>query len=200
MNACRRARTDKFCDSCRRGVKVPAEHVRALSPAEKDRLKNWPSEGFWNALPPPAEGRVRIINNTAGCSGPWLVLYKEHVPPTLEWDPMPPNWVSEDGLVELVVAKGTLVPSSELTAWRPPPRPLDASDEEFITKAAHQPARAVKRRAPPPTELAAPAAAPVSAELGQPLPSPKRQTLIPQYPGCVMTSTHDAQPRCYTWL
>jgi len=111
---------NKFCPSCRQGLAVPAIHVRALTTALHEELQNRPSEGFWNEMRTPFAGSVRVVNNTAGCSGPWLAIYKHSQPPELEWAEMPPAWIDEDGMINLIVAKGTLVPTSELSSWRAP--------------------------------------------------------------------------------
>ena len=64
---------------------VPLSRVRALSAELAACFVNKRSEGFWNHA--PAEmggGQYRIINNTAGCIGPWLAVFREQ-PPQLAW-------------------------------------------------------------------------------------------------------------------
>jgi hypothetical protein len=42
-------------------------------------------QGFWNHAPASmGGGQYRILNNTAGCIGPWLALFREQ-PPHLHW-------------------------------------------------------------------------------------------------------------------
>mgnify|MGYP006155982707 CR=1 FL=1 len=43
--------------------------------------------------------------------------------PEIGWEPLPLEWVESDGIVRLMVAKGTLVPLSEIYATRAHPRP-----------------------------------------------------------------------------
>jgi hypothetical protein len=93
---------------------VPVKHLRALAPKHHDMLANKPSEGFWNSGSLAHGGQARVINNTAGCTGPWLAIFMDEEIPTLDWEPMPSTWVA-NGLVRLVVAKGTLIPSWEYT-------------------------------------------------------------------------------------
>ena len=52
------------------------------------------------------------------CAGS-AVSRRRELPPELPWEAMPDEWVS-DGVVRLAVAKGTLVPASELHAGRKP--------------------------------------------------------------------------------
>jgi len=141
---------NKFCFQCRQGLFVPVEYVRALTPALRDAVHNRPSEGFWNEMNgAPFDGLVRIINNTAGCSGPWLVVYKEKHPPShVEWGEIPSTWVDEHGIVALIVAKGTLVPLKELTSWRPPKSgvlSLEGSPPQLVPSAKRVPAPSRKR-------------------------------------------------------
>ena len=77
------------------------------------------SEGFWNHAPASlGGGQYRILNNTAGCIGPWLALFREQ-PPQLHWPAVPEHWVTDDGYVRLCVAKGTLVPAKTLRCGQP---------------------------------------------------------------------------------
>ena len=106
---------NKFCPICRAGIDVPVGGVRALTPEMHEALANSSNtsclaKGFWKNAPLAfGGGQMRIINNTLKCALPWLVCYREE-PPSLDWAPLPPQWVSEQGLVRLCVAKGTLSP------------------------------------------------------------------------------------------
>ena len=88
--------------------------------------------GFWKPAPfPDQTSRIRIINNTLECFGPWLVCYENDPPAGLEWAELPSEWVC-DGRVELRVGKGTLIPRFKPRRKRkaPPasePRPADGS-------------------------------------------------------------------------
>lgn len=104
---------NKFCASCRSGIDVPAIRIRPLSPELQIAFANSQSEGFWKTGPPHlGGGMLRIVNNTAACTGPWLAIYRGE-PPPLAWGELPPKWV-QHGYVRLCVAKGTLVPDLEL--------------------------------------------------------------------------------------
>ena len=76
---------NKFCDNCRNCVMVPLEQLRALSEDQAACVVNKRSEGFWNSAPANmGGGQYRILNNTAGCVGPWLALFREQ-PPMIQW-------------------------------------------------------------------------------------------------------------------
>jgi len=110
---------NKFCDNCRSSIMVPLAQVRALSEEQAAFVVNKRSEGFWNHAPASmGGGQYRILNNTAGCIGPWLGLFRDQ-PPQLNWPMIPNNWATSDGYVRLCVAKGTLVPAKTLRCGRP---------------------------------------------------------------------------------
>ena len=76
---------NNFCDDCRDGIMVPVAHVRALSAEQAACFTNKFSKGFWNVAPAAlGGGQYRIINNTAGCIGPWLAVFQSN-PPHLAW-------------------------------------------------------------------------------------------------------------------
>ena len=76
---------NNFCDNCRDGIMVPVAHVRALSAEQAACFTNKRSKGFWNHAPANlGGGQYRIINNTAGCIGPWLAVFQSN-PPHLAW-------------------------------------------------------------------------------------------------------------------
>jgi hypothetical protein len=76
---------NKFCDNCRNSLMVPSTQLRALSEDQAACVVNKRSEGFWNSAPVDmGGGQYRILNNTAGCTGPWLALFREE-PPMIQW-------------------------------------------------------------------------------------------------------------------
>ena len=76
---------NNFCDNCRTCIQVPLTHICALSAEQAACFVNKFSKGFWNEAPAHlGGGQYRIINNTAGCIGPWLALFRKQ-PPQLEW-------------------------------------------------------------------------------------------------------------------
>ena len=76
---------NKFCDNCRNSLMVPSTQLRALSEDQAACVVNKRSEGFWNSAPVDmGGGQYRILNNTAGCTGPWLALFREQ-PPMIQW-------------------------------------------------------------------------------------------------------------------
>ena len=88
--------------------------ARALSAEQAACFVNKRSEGFWNHAPASmGGGQYRILNNTAGCIGPWLAVFREE-PPHLAWPVTPEGWATDDGYMHLCVAKGTLVPVKSL--------------------------------------------------------------------------------------
>ena len=107
---------NKFCANCRKGIAVPTSRVRAMATEMRHVYQNSLRAGFWKLVPQSiGGGEVRIANNTITCDGPWLVVYRAGCGvPALPWEPMPTEWVSEDGVVQLSVAKGTLVPMAEM--------------------------------------------------------------------------------------
>ena len=134
---------NKFCAACRTLVVVPAARVRALTPELGATLSvsTKMGAGFWKESPPsmggtgPNHARMRVINNTMTCNGPWLVLYEDS-PPPLEWARTPEDWLSGE-FVHLRIAKGTLVPVNDLfrpskkhkSAHAPAGVPLPAAHE-----------------------------------------------------------------------
>jgi hypothetical protein len=80
---------NNFCDNCRDLIVVPLAQVCALSAGQAACFVNKFSKGFWNDAPAHlGGGQYRIINNTAGCIGPWLAIFREE-PPHLAWSAHP---------------------------------------------------------------------------------------------------------------
>ena len=111
---------NKFCASCRACLPVPLTHVLALSREQAIRFVNKRTEGFWNIAPASmGGGAYRVVNNTAGCVGPLLVLFREAAPPNIQASMIPEQWANDEGYLCLSVAKGTLVPAQLLRCGQP---------------------------------------------------------------------------------
>ena len=109
---------NKICASCKDSLIVPTSRVCVLTAKLAECFVNRRSEGFWNYAPASmGGGQYRIINNTAGCIGPRLALFKGE-PPPCDWPALPEQWVTDDGFMRLCVAKGTLVPAMKLSLGR----------------------------------------------------------------------------------
>ena len=109
-----------FCPSCRElGIDIPAERVRGLRRELRHELENSNAFGMWS------KHGTRLVNQTSGCTGVLLVIFKEppsawgpSLPAVLAresaWEPVPPDW-SGPTTVHFAVAKGTLVPKGALS-------------------------------------------------------------------------------------
>ena len=105
---------DKFCSTCSAAMLLPLSHVRALPLALEGQFCNGKGIGLWSHAPSAPNTCFRVINQTAKCHGPKLVVFHERPDGVdLDWDPIPSNWL-EDGMLPVVVAKGTLVPTRAL--------------------------------------------------------------------------------------
>ena len=98
---------NKFCKLCREhGIVMPAACVRSMRPDAP--LANNMSHGFWNHA--FDIGRYRVINQTADCTGPPLVVLEKPPHDALvlgRVGPVPPAVVSaRTDFVHLVVSKG----------------------------------------------------------------------------------------------
>ena len=112
-------RKNKFCINCngKRGdLYVHASRVRGLPESLHEIVINSSEGGVWsvssNTL---GDARFRVINNTAACCLPRLVIFEKEAPELqwgLSWVPLPPNWVV-GGEVHLCVSRGTLVPVAD---------------------------------------------------------------------------------------
>ena len=120
---------NKLCAAClANGVLVPADRIRALTPSMHCAFANKNSGGLWSSM--AGDGpEYRLINQTAKCVGPRLVIFKAAVPDgPHSYGPMPSGWV-QHGAARLMCCKGTLVPllavKARADSWGPPaPRPL----------------------------------------------------------------------------
>lgn len=80
---------NKFCATCRQGIKIASNRVRALTPELRPHFNNSLRGGFWNEAPASlGGGEIRIINNTITCDGPQLIVYRKAAP-DLDWGAMP---------------------------------------------------------------------------------------------------------------
>ena len=107
---------NKMCPACRQnGITIPSDRIRALDPSEWQSVTD--RSTFGTGLWTPAGGgkyECRLINHTAKCTGPRLLIYR-HPPAPAErasWTPMPAGWLGSSGqqAMKLVVALGTLRP------------------------------------------------------------------------------------------
>lgn len=95
---------------------MPASRVREM--LDGCKLKNELRPGFWNYADDSGAG-FRLVNQTSECSGRPLVLVTDPLAyppdPALGLGPAPADIVEAEGLVTLVVSKGTLVPQGHLS-------------------------------------------------------------------------------------
>lgn len=121
----------KFCAACRQEVVVPASRVRALVGAALHRqFVNKHSGGVWTRMSEQlGGGGYRVINNTGGCVSPVLVVFDGAPPPQLAWQPLPKEWVSDEGNVSLLVSRGTLIPTASVQRERSPANRATAAPE-----------------------------------------------------------------------
>ena len=112
---------DKLCPKCRsNGITIPIDRIRPLPPSQvMERGKNARSTGLWSRTDDGHE--ARLINHTAKCSGPPLLIYR-HPRPQAErasWSPMPSGWL-EGGAdsMRLVLGLGTLRPAGGKSEFR----------------------------------------------------------------------------------
>lgn len=131
---------NKFCAHCRQhGFSIAATRVCTVTPALRERFKNTNGRSVWTA-------GSRVVNQTAKCTGPSAIIFKDEVPAELtsEATACPSEWVrthvaTGEECIQFVVSKGTLVPE--------PPR---------VGAVAHAPPRAVepaRAQRPPPDRL-----------------------------------------------
>lgn len=100
---------NKLCPHCvRHGIHIPVSRVCAL-PAATTTPPNRSDSGVWNASSTEGGSQFfRIINHTARCVGPRLMIFRDHAPANAL--AVPESWV-RNGLVHLILSKGTLVPA-----------------------------------------------------------------------------------------
>ena len=101
----------KFCANCKAQMVVPLERVRCLSRARAAEFTNNHANGLWTlAAPKYGAFCFRIINHTAKCQPPLLIVFKEPPPDNDAWTPLPASLHDGDGFVRLCMSKGTIVP------------------------------------------------------------------------------------------
>ena len=102
---------NKWCAHCRQNfISVPIDRIHTVGPSLPGEATNSLRFGFWKQ---GVGGELRrLVNHTATCTGPQLVIYRESPshPQPADAPPLPPEWVS-NGYIKLVVSKGTLVPA-----------------------------------------------------------------------------------------
>jgi hypothetical protein len=109
---------NKFCMQCngKRGeLYLPISRVRGLPEALHDIVTNSSEGGVWSKAPTALGANVlfRVINNTAGCSMPRLIIFEQQSPElqcNVDWVPLPQEWIRGDYL-HVYVSRGTLVPA-----------------------------------------------------------------------------------------
>lgn len=89
--------------------------MRGLPESLHDILINSSKSGVWStAFDILGNARYRVINNTAGCSLPRLIIFAKDAPPPLwgkAWVPLNSEWIV-GGSIRLCVSRGTLVPAA----------------------------------------------------------------------------------------
>ncbi len=78
----------RFCAACQRdGLLIPASRVRVHNPLESAAPSNQHGGGVWNTAeggaPSPPWPAHRVVNQTAGCVGPKLVLLRDPTTATI---------------------------------------------------------------------------------------------------------------------
>ena len=108
----------KFCAACKLSISIPSVRVRALSTELEAVFANTRATGMWTLVPEAmGGGHFRVVNNTASCVLPALVVFKGKPPSSINWPPLPPSWISKEGDLRLCVAKGTLTPTVSLERY-----------------------------------------------------------------------------------
>ena len=137
--------------------------MRGLRREQRHELENSNAFGMWS------KHGTRLVNQTSGCTGPLLVIFKEppsawgpcSLPAVLAreaaWEPVPPDW-SGPTTVHFAVAKGTLVPKGALSYRSTKTYSTGPGGTVIGTYARNGPVpdREHGTRAPTPEELAPP--------------------------------------------
>ena len=92
----------RFCAACQRdGLLIPASRVRVHNPLESAAPSNQHGGGVWNTAeggaPSPPWPAHRVVNQTAGCVGPKLVLLRD------------PTTATIPGLLAMPCAPGSVI-------------------------------------------------------------------------------------------
>ena len=114
---------NKVCDMCngkKADLVLPASRVCGLPMPLHDAFINSSDSGVWTQADEAlGGGKFRVVNNTATCVPPRLIIFSDE-PPKLQWAPIPPEWIDGDEM-KLFVSKGTLVPVAERKKAPPDP-------------------------------------------------------------------------------
>ena len=112
---------NKVCDMCngkKADLVLPASRVCGLPMPLHDAFINSSDSGVWTQADEAlGGGKFRVVNNTATCVPPRLIIFQGE-PPKLQWDPLPPHWV-HNGEVSFFLSSGTLVPLDTRKAREP---------------------------------------------------------------------------------
>lgn len=128
---------NKFCAFCsgqQAQLSLPAERVRGLPLQLYDAFVNMPGSGVWTAAAVQAGGgNFRVVNNTAACVPPRLIIFEYPPAIDLPWAPLPAEWVE--------VSRATLALSllSAETTRPPPSVALHRTRHSPARSAAHAP-------------------------------------------------------------
>lgn len=92
------------------------DRVRALTDEMAAAMSPGCSNGFYKPSPPALSGfgDVKLINNTKGCTGPTLAIFRGEPPEHVWWDAMPDDWIDNGATMLFAIAKGTLVPDATI--------------------------------------------------------------------------------------
>ena len=105
-----------FCPSCARdGLRLDPAHARLLPESLRASYLNPTSHGLWATVETPGGmSAYRVVNQTAKCTGPPLILTREAssalaLDSAAAFPPIPQNYL-QNGELHLALSKGTLVP------------------------------------------------------------------------------------------
>ena len=103
-----------FCASCRTfGFSLPTARLRALNSTQHAEFDNAGGKTPWSDGPDKGAEtyRFRLINQTQKCVGPRVIILHPHADsPASSFAALPTRWVDANGLVHVIVSKGTLTP------------------------------------------------------------------------------------------
>ena len=113
----------KLCPQCKHnGITVPLSRIKPLMrehAVQNAAVANAHSSGLWSRMGDGQE--ARMVNHTAKCSGPQLLIYR-HPRPSEEratWPKLPDGWVEPGALsMRLALALGTLRPMAAMNRAR----------------------------------------------------------------------------------
>ena len=104
----------KVCNLCKaRAFSVPACNVIPLQKEHSHIFVNR-GHGLWNVIPDHfGTGYFRVINNTLGCQGPKLIVFRNGSAQNMDDAQLPSEWVT-DGMVQLRFCRSTFVPNAPI--------------------------------------------------------------------------------------